>query len=336
MKTRRRPMSAVMALALTFIAGAAGCTTPTTGAKVVEQVVSREFGIASDPWQVDDWEAAVGARPTMVMEFEQWSRGRTIDNHFAAARERGLRSFVISWEPWKSVPPELGKDAQHAEQTAFSNAAIASGAHDDYIRSFARSVAKSQLTVYMRYAHEMNGDWYPWSREPAMYAQAWRHVHDIFVGEGASNARWVFSLNPTPYEGETSWSANAQAYWPGPQYVDYVGSTMINFGGTKEKSVAEFAERLSLMRELFGKDVLITEANAAAFGRVKWFTDLRTYLMTEAPWIIGVVLSQHVSRGKVQLGRKVGDLAWNVTTDPATRPVIKALIEDLTSAPAPA
>ena len=34
---------------------------------------------------------------------------------------------------------------------------------------FARSLARFPGTVYLRYAHEMNGYWYPWSRDPAAY-----------------------------------------------------------------------------------------------------------------------------------------------------------------------
>ena len=112
--------------------------------------------------------------------------------------------------------------------------------------------------------------------------------------------------------------------------VDYLGSTMINFGGIKQKSVAEFAQRLLLMHQTFEKELIITELNTAAEGRVKWLTDLRTWLVTDATWVRGVVLSQAESRGKTQLGDKVGDLSWNVTTDDQTKPIIKALIEDLT------
>jgi hypothetical protein len=240
---------------------------------------------------------------------------------------------VISWEPWDSVPAELGKEKQYAEQPDYSNAAIAAGRQDEYVHMFAKSVAHSGLTVYLRFAHEMNGDWYPWSRNPEGYVLAWRHVHDIFKQEGATNVRWVYSLNPTPYEGETTWSENIKKYWPGPEYVDYVGTTMINFGGIKEKSVEEFAQRVRAMHTIFGKEVFVMEFNSAAQGRLKWFTDLRTWLATDASWIRGVVLSQSTSRGKIQLGSKVGDLSWNVTTDPQTRPVVKALIEDFRKEP---
>lgn len=330
-----RRMVAAVAVIIVAAGGVAGCTKPTVEAPLERfakehEVVTRDFGIASDPWAAEDWALAVGAAPTMVMEFEQWSRNRTMDTHFVAARTKGMKSFVVSWEPWKSVAPELGKTAQHADQPDYNGAAIVSGKLDPYIRSFAQSVAKSGLTVYMRFAHEMNGDWYPWSRDPAVYAQAWRHVVDIFRAEKAVNAKWVFSLNPSPYEEAGPWLANANTYWPGAGYVDYLGSTMINFGGIKQKSVAEFAQRLLLMHQTFKKDMIITELNTAAEGRVKWMTDLRTWLITDATWVRGMVLSQAESRGKTQLGDKVGDLSWEVTSDEDTKPIVRALIEDLT------
>lgn len=329
----RRAMRCMLAVMLVVV-GLTACSTGVADVLNPEPEVrlepnARNFGIASDPWQVDEWAAAVGAKPTMVMEFEQWTRNRTIDSHFQQARKQGLRGFVVSWEPWASVRPELGKEAQYAEQPTFSNTAIAEGRLDDYIRRFARSVAKAPLTVYMRYAHEMNGDWYPWSRDPAAYVKAWQHVVDIFRAEKATNVRWVFSLNPSPYEELTGWAANAKKYWPGANYVDFVGSTMINFGGTKEKSVAEFATRLKYMHDEFGKDLIITELNTASAGRVKWLADLRTWLVTDATWVRGVVLSQHESRGQAQLGAKVGDLSWSVTEDSETKPIIQGLIKEL-------
>jgi hypothetical protein len=289
---------------------------------------SREFGLATDPWQVDEWAEVVGATPTMVMEFEQWSRNRTLDTHFAETRRQGMTSFMVTWEPWESVQVSLGDDARYAEQPAYRNATIAAGALDSYIRDFARSVAESGLTVYIRYAHEMNGNWFPWSRDPAGYVLAWRRIVDIFRSVGATNTRFVFSVNPSLYQDDAEWRRNAEPYWPGDDYVDVVGTSMINFGGNREYSVADLAERIALAHETFGMDVMITELNTAAEGRVRWFTDLRTWLATEAPWVVGVVLSQAKSQGQIQLGGQAGDLLWNVMDDPQTQPVIRGMIED--------
>ena len=104
---------------------------------------------------------------------------------------------------------------------------------------------------------------------------------------------------------------------------------MINFGGLKYYEVEEFTDRFALMYEEFHKPLIITEMNTAYDGRVKWLTDLRTWLVTQGSFVTGVVLAQAESRGQVHLGAQVGDLSWNVTSDPETQPVVRGMIEDL-------
>jgi Glycosyl hydrolase family 26 len=327
--SRRRLLTSVMGSTVGVTAlGLTACQRRDAIPDPVFDATKREFGISIDPWKFDEWAAAVGAKPTMLMGFEAFSKRRTLDKHFAEARRQGVRSFMVTWEPWVSVSADLGKEEQRKEQPEYSNKAIASGAWDDYFRMFARSVAASGLIVYIRHAHEMNGDWYPWSRDPADYVTAWRRMVDIFRKEGAKNAKFVFSVNPSVWVPDEEFKASLQDYWPGPEYVDFLGSTMISFGGKKSYSVAEFAARLGFTRSLFNKDMIITELNTALVGRVKWLTDLRTWLAEDAIWVRGVVLSQGESRGQVQLGDKVGDLSWNVMTDADSKPVIRGIIND--------
>ena len=42
---------------------------------------------------------------------------------------------------------------------------IIGGAHDDYIRAWAEGVRDLGYPLAIRFAHEMNGDWYPWSEQ---------------------------------------------------------------------------------------------------------------------------------------------------------------------------
>ncbi|MEV4626050.1 glycosyl hydrolase [Micromonospora sp. NPDC049523] len=334
--TAGRRSAVLLLVALAAAVSLAGCGSgDRSPAEVAEaEVPSRVLGVAMDPWHVDEWAGAVGAPPTMVMEFEAWSRNRTIDTHFAELRRQGVRTFMLTWEPWQSVSADKGRVAQYVEQPEFSNAAIAAGKKDEYIRSWAKSVAASGLLVYVRYAHEMNGNWYPWSRDPAGYVAAWRHIVDIFRAEGATNARFVFSVNPSIFEPAEDWTKNLRGYWPGDDYVDLLGSTMINFGARKEYSVADFVARFELARGLFNKKFILTEVNTAAAGRVKWLSDLRTWLDTGgADWVEGLALSQAESRGAAQLGDRVGDLSWNVVDDPETQPVIRGILQDFEKAP---
>lgn len=330
MLTRRRLLAASLA-GVPAVLGLTSCARRDAIPQARFLPRQRDFGVSIDPWKTDEWAATVGAKPNMVMEFEAFSRRRTLDTHLAEARRQGLRSFMVTWEPWVSVNASLGKEAQFKKQPEYSNGVVAAGNWDAYIRDFARSVAGCGLIVYMRYAHEMNGDWYPWSRDTADYVAAWRRMVDIFRAEGATNAKFVYSMNPSVWVPPAEFEKPVRDYWPGADYVDFLGSTMINFGKRKSYGVAEFAERLSLMRSYFDKEMIITELNTATEGRLKWMTDLRTWL-TEADWVRGVVLSQGESRGQAQLGDKVGDLSWNVLTDPATQPVIRGIIDDFARA----
>ena len=55
-------------------------------------------------------------------------------------------------------------------------------------------------------------------------------------------------------------------YWPGSRYVDLIGSTMINFGGQKDYSVARIHARLRTLHATFRKAVVLTETNTAYAG----------------------------------------------------------------------
>jgi hypothetical protein len=304
--------------------------------------VPKEFGVVSDPWSVDEWAVTIGASPTMPMQYESWSRGRTLDAHFAEARRQGLTSYVVTWEPWAPVPASAGRAAQRAPQPEYANAAIAAGAHDEYVRGFARSVRDSGLrTVYLRYAHEMNGDWYPWSHDPAGYIAAWRHVVELFRAEGATNARFVYSFNPNLFQDDATWRSGFWRYWPGGAYVDLVGATMINFGSApcaatpcppdaKGYSVALFSTRVIQGYRLTGKSTLI-EVNSSLEGADVWFRDLTAWLSTGTTWISGVVLSQAPSRGAQQMS--TGNLDWNVLDRPELQPVICSLVQETTGRP---
>jgi hypothetical protein len=285
----------------------------------------RAFGIYVDPWHIDDWARSVGATPTIAAKFESFSRRRTVEKFTKEAARRGIRTVLISWEPWKPVRATLGVYRTSYPQVGYRNIDIANGAQDAYIRRFARGLASFHGTVYIRYAHEMNGFWYPWSWDARDYTRAYRRIVRLFREEGADNAKFVWSLNPNLYDSKATWMHNLRLYYPGDKYVDAIGWTMINFGGAKQYPVAAFAPRLRTVHQLFGKPVLITESNTQYGGRVRWLGDFRR-MLRRMPWIAAVVWSQLPSRGAVQMN--AGDLHWDVQRDPPSAAVIRGIIED--------
>jgi hypothetical protein len=286
----------------------------------------RLFGIALDPWHVDDWSRAVGAKPQLVAKFEAFSRRGSLKPYMAEAERQGVRALMLSWEPWRPVPAAQGRTAQFKPQPGYRNADIARGAQDAYITRVARTLATFHGVVYLRYAHEMNGIWYPWTHDSRSYRLAWRRVVGLVRRAGATNVRFVWSANPNLYETPAAWLKRLERYWPGRRYVDAVGSTTIDFGGRKDYSIARFEPRLIALHRHFRKPLLITEANTDYVGRVQWLRAFRD-MLRRAPWIRAVVWSQLPSRGKAQMPG-AGVLDWDVQRHPTAAAVLRQIILD--------
>jgi len=287
----------------------------------------RLFGVYVDPWHVDEWARAERVHPDLVAKFEAFSRRRLPDAFLAEAQRQGLRRVLFVWEPWKPVPVSAPVSRQTRAQPRYGNAEIARGARDVYIRSFARSLARFDGTVYIRYGHEMNGHWYPWARDPAAYRRAWRHVVSV-VRAIAPNVEFIWSVNPNLFEPFDTWLRRLRRYWPGRRYVDAVGVTMINFGGAKRYVVPQFAVRIRALRWAYGKPIMLPEANTAYVGRVAWLRRVRAMLRT-MPFVRGLVWSQLPSRGAAHMKRLgVGSLDWDVQRDPAATAVLRAIARD--------
>ena len=214
-------------------------------------------------------EAVLGVSPAALSTYAPFDEPFPMS--WAAESVRRAVPLVVSWEPWDSDVP-LGVD-----QPAYSLARIAAGAHDDYARAWARDAAASGATVLLRFAAEMNGDWHAWSRgdSPTDFRRAWRHLHDIFVAEGAEQVRWVFNPN-NAYPGSTTISA----FWPGAAYVDWLAVDGYNWTGVLphrdyESAAEVFTDTVRQLRKLGpGLPIMIAECGAGPDAKETWLRDL--------------------------------------------------------------
>ena len=82
--------------------------------------------------------------------------------------------------------------------------------------------------VHLSMAHELNGDWYPWSVRPGMEAsfkKAWIRWHGIVTREliaKGRNVKFCLSYNSDSLE------VPVQALYPGAAYVDVIGTDFYN------------------------------------------------------------------------------------------------------------
>ena len=129
---------------------------------------------------------------------------------------------LITWQPTNGIAP------------------INNGSQDGLITTTASSIKALGRPVFLRWGHEMNGNWYPWDGThnndpgttdgPSKYIQAWRRIHDIFVRAGATNVVWVWEPNNESVP-NASWNSFA-SYYPGDSYVDWVGVDGYNWSTT--------------------------------------------------------------------------------------------------------
>ncbi|MFO7153134.1 MAG: glycosyl hydrolase [Bacillota bacterium] len=91
---------------------------------------------------------------------------------------------------------------------------------DEYLRGFARKLKETGIPVFLRFASEMNGDWTAYSGDPEKYIEKWRLVHDVMEQE-APNVMMVWTVFTFP-------QATIKKYYPGDEYVDWVGVNIYN------------------------------------------------------------------------------------------------------------
>ncbi|HRJ53850.1 MAG TPA: glycosyl hydrolase [Candidatus Thiothrix moscowensis] len=113
--------------------------------------------------------------------------------------------------------------------------AIAAGTEDNYINSWISSFrnwrdsypSDSRPTILLRFGHEFNGNWYPWSNDPETFKAAWRHIHGLFTAAGVNNSvEWVWCANNVNVDDFN----DITRYYPGNDVVDWTGIDGYNWG----------------------------------------------------------------------------------------------------------
>ena len=180
----------------------------------------------------------------------------------ASARQGGVN--MITWEPW--AKPVKGVHDAHQPRARLQT--IIEGRHDRYIEEWARAAAAYRGPLLIRFLHEMNGDWYPWAygtngnTMPDVIA-AWRHVHDVFARAGATNVRWVWTING--FAGLEDPERNLELIYPGSRYVDWVSATGFNWGrGHPRRSVQTVFDSTLRSLDRLGKPIMLSEVGTVA------------------------------------------------------------------------
>ena len=159
-----------------------------------------EAGETTSYQPVDDFAAAVGRKPDIVLYYSTWKR--PFKTRFATQVQAHGATLFVQIDPGHT-----------------SLATIASGRDDAFVRSYADQVRAYGHPVIIGFAAEMNGDWDPWGyrhTSPAVFVAAWRHVVTVFRQQGADNVIWLWTIDITePRPGPIRLVARRYVTWVG-------------------------------------------------------------------------------------------------------------------------
>jgi beta-mannanase len=116
-------------------------------------------------------------------------------------------------------------------QPRYALSRIIAGRYDRFLRAWARGAARWGHPFLLRFDWEMNTNEVPYSEQaggnhPGEFVRMWRHVHDVVVGAGATNAAWVWCPN-VEYPGSIR---PLRSLYPGDRYVDWTCLDGYNWG----------------------------------------------------------------------------------------------------------
>lgn len=187
-----------------------------TAATPQDLVTRAQFGafIYNEPWPTQphfDMETTLGHILPIHSWFNTWPTNWLSGEAAKVVAAGGNRTIMVCWEP-----------------TGISMQAIADGQYDSYITNYVTGAKNAGRPVVIRFAHEMNGNWYDWAPGSgrstagtiATYKAAWQRVVSVGRAVNASNVRFFWCANGNDVN---TYGVTAENCYPGSQWVDIVG-----------------------------------------------------------------------------------------------------------------
>jgi hypothetical protein len=195
---------------------------------------------------------------------------------------------MINWQPFNGDPTESDR--------RFTYKRIIAGNFDAYIKSFARDAKAWGHTVILRFAHEMNGPWFPWGvgrfdNTSTNFKQAWRHVYRL-VHEvvGATNVKFLWAPNAP-----CGTCVDYSKIYPGDAYVDYVGFSRFNWStkASPWKSMARlYAPSIAELRKVARhRRIIVAETGSSPKGgnKADWIRLGYASIYNHQPRVVAIV-----------------------------------------------
>ncbi|MBI4743557.1 MAG: hypothetical protein HY776_01820 [Actinobacteria bacterium] len=254
-----------------------------------------------------------------AMVYQYWNgKNNLFDVNLAQDLLARGKILIISWNPSESITAGI-------DQPKYRLDIIARGDYDSYIRRWAEDIKNWGGPILLRFAPEMNGNWSPWGsrfNRPEEYVAAYQRVVNIFRETGAANVTWVWSPNSIHKTGE------ADPFYPGDEYVDWIGISGFNWGGLRPYQKWRTFEEvfgLSLMDfRKYHKPIILAEIGSVESpsdptAKANWIADMFTKIKLQYPEIGMIVWANAIS---------FNEFDWRIETSVLAQEAFQKNIQD--------
>jgi beta-mannanase len=309
----RRSLAAVvasLAAATVLVVGAAPAGAATRPVGKLSPPSGAWFGAFVKPpggWSQSDVKGAISGIETKL------GRRLDIDHHYY-----GWNTSFPSWKEWWDSSLHRTSMISWA---GTSSGSITSGSNDGMIRTRASYLKQFGKAVFLRWFADMDQSKNnALTGSPSAFIAAWRHMHDIFVAQGATNVAWVWCPSAAGFQNGT-----AKAYYPGAAYVDWVCADGYNLApgvsGSTWQTVGQIFDPFYKWGVGTAKPLMIGETGVQEYPgtskKASWVNDAKGVLKTYFPAIEAIVYSQAQT-----------SYDWRMETSSSSMTAFKAMAQD--------
>jgi hypothetical protein len=149
------------------------------------------------------FEARLGRRLGVVYQQLHWDE--PLERTSALELSRSAGTLLLGWKPRRS------------DGTIVRWSSIATGREDARLKAMATQLKALPQRVLLAFAYQPELDIDSGYGTAGHYAQAYRHIHDLFAKLGVANVAWVWSRTSA-----AKWTSLHTQLYPGDGYVDWL------------------------------------------------------------------------------------------------------------------
>lgn len=205
--------------------------------------------------KIEDFEKLATKKLAWVYISNNWGEGITYPKDDVHTIYKSGSTPFIRMMPRSDNAQDGGADS------TFTMQKIIDGVFDKELKQWALEAKKDNIPLLLDFSPEMTGFWFQWSGlysgadkldgygdptypdGPERFRDAYRHVIDIFREAGVIHVTWFFHPDIQRWPDE-EWNS-AKYYYPGDDYIDWIGLSIygvqgekwgwVDFSGTVEK-----------------------------------------------------------------------------------------------------